>query len=191
VKDRLYDKYNARRRRTMILRAFLSLALAAALATSALAQVRKAELAGVRNYSKVDATVGCAGATDPAAMKALKGEGYVSVINLRTATEQGADIEAGRAAAQAAGLKYFHLPFNTAMPDAAVVTRFLATVADKANQPVFIHCGSANRVGGMWMIKRVLQDKWPIDQARTEAEAIGLREPAMIAFVTEYINTHR
>ena len=175
----------------MILRAALSVVLASALAVPALAQVRKAELAGVRNYSKVDATVGCAGATDPSAMKALKGEGYVSVVNLRMPTEQGADIEAGRAAAESAGLKYFHFPFNTATPDASVVTKFLATVADKSNQPVFIHCGSANRVGGMWMIKRVLQDKWPIDQARTEAEAIGLREPAMIAFVTDYINTHK
>ena len=51
----------------MILRAVLSLALAAAVAlpaltVPALAQVRKAELPGVRNYSKVDATIGCAGA---------------------------------------------------------------------------------------------------------------------------------
>ena len=175
----------------MFLRTFLSLTIAAAAASPLLAQVTKAELAGVRNYSRVDATVGCGGATDPAAMKALKQEGYVSVINLRTATEPGADIDAGRAAAQAAGLKYFHLPFNTAMPDAAVVTSFLAAVADTKNQPVFVHCGSANRVGGMWMIKRVLQDKWTVERARVEAEAIGLREPAMIAFVTEYINAHK
>lgn len=175
----------------MILRAVLSLALATAISSPALAQVRKAELAGVRNYSKVDATVGCAGATDASAMKALKGEGYVSVINLRLPTEQGADVEAGRAAAQSAGLKYFHLPFNSAMPDPAIVDRFLATVADTKNQPVFIHCGSANRVGGMWMIKRVLQDKWTMEKAREEAEAIGLREPATIAFVTEYINAHK
>ena len=175
----------------MILRTFLSLTIAAAAASPLLAQVTKAEFAGVRNYSRVDATVGCGGATDPAAMKALKQEGYVSVINLRTATEPGADIDAGRAAAQAAGLKYFHLPFNAAMPDAAVVTSFLAAVADTKNQPVFVHCGSANRVGGMWMIKRVLQDKWTVERARVEAEAIGLREPAMIAFVTEYINARK
>jgi hypothetical protein len=80
----------------MILRAVLSLALATAVASSAVAQVRKAELAGVRNYSKVDATVGCAGATDASAMTALKAEGYVSVVNLRMPTEQGADVEAGR-----------------------------------------------------------------------------------------------
>jgi uncharacterized protein (TIGR01244 family) len=174
----------------MTLRAFFLFTLAAFIAIPAEAQVRKAELAGVRNYSKVDATVGCAGATDASAMKALKAEGYVSVINLRTATEQGADIEGGRAAAQTAGLKYFHLPFNSAMPDPKIVDSFLATVADTRNQPVFIHCGSANRVGGMWMIKRVLQDKWTMDKAREEAEAIGLREPATIAFVTDYIKTH-
>ena len=175
----------------MILRAVLAFVLTAVISSPAFAQVRKAELAGVRNYSKVDATVGCAGATDASAMTALKAEGYVSVVNLRMPTEQGADVEAGRAAAQSAGLKYFHFPFNTATPDAAVVSSFLSTVADARNQPVFVHCGSANRVGGMWMIKRVLQDHWPIEQARTEAEAIGLREPAMIAFVTEYINTHK
>jgi protein tyrosine phosphatase (PTP) superfamily phosphohydrolase (DUF442 family) len=77
------------------------------------------------------------------------------------------------------------------MPDPKIVDGFLATVADAKNQPVFIHCGSANRVGGMWMIKRVLQDKWAMDKARTEAEAIGLRDPATIAFVTEYIKTHQ
>ena len=52
------------------------------------------------------------------------------------------------------------------MPDPKVVDNFLAAVADKGNQPVFIHCGSANRVGGMWMIKRALQDKWPLERAR-------------------------
>jgi uncharacterized protein (TIGR01244 family) len=160
------------------------------LAAPAAAQVTKSEMAGVRNYSRVDATVGCGGAVDPAAMAGLKKEGYVSVINLRQASEPGADIDAGRAAAQAAGLKYIHLPFNVAAPDAKVVDSFLAAVADKSNQPVFIHCGSANRVGGVWMIKRVLQDHWTVDRARTEAEAIGLSNPQMAAFANEYIKAH-
>jgi uncharacterized protein (TIGR01244 family) len=124
-------------------------------------------------------------------MTALKKEGYVSVINLRQATEPGADIEASRAAAQAVGLKYLHMPFNVAAPDTKVVDGFLAAVADTSNQPVFIHCGSANRVGGMWMIKRVLQDGWALDRARTEAEAIGLSSAPLTAFATEYITTHQ
>ena len=167
-----------------------AVAIVAVFGASVAAQVQKQEVAGVRNYSRVDATVGCGGAVDPAAMAALKSEGYVSVINLRQAAEPGADIEAGRAAAQTAGLKYIHLPFNVASPDTTVVDNFLAAVADTSNQPVFIHCGSANRVGGMWMIKRVLQDGWAIDRARTEAEAIGLSSAPLIAFATEYIKAH-
>ena len=166
-------------------------ALAALLALPVAAQVQKKEVAGVRNYSRVDATVGCGGAVDPAAMAGLKKEGFVSIVNLREATEPGADVDAGRAAALAAGLKYFHLPFNVAKPDTKVVDSFLAAVSDKSNQPVFIHCGSANRVGGMWMIKRALQDKWPIEKARAEGEAIGLNNPALVAFATDYINKHR
>ena len=158
----------------MMNRFLLVPALAAVLTISLVAQVQKKDVPGVRNYSRVDATVGCGGAVDPAAMVGLKKEGYVSVINLRLPTEEGANVEAGRAAAQAAGLKYIHLPFNAAMPDSKVVDSFLAAVGDKSNQPVFIHCGSANRVGGMWMIKRALKDGWPIERAREEAEAIGL-----------------
>ncbi len=174
----------------MNMRLLLALALAVC-AVPLLAQVQKKEVAGIRNYSRVDATVGCGGAVDPAAMAALKTEGFVSVVNLRLANEPGADVDAGRAAAQAAGLKYIHLPFNAAMPDAKVVDSFLAAVSDRSNQPVFIHCGSANRVGGMWMIKRALQDKWPLEKARAEAEAIGLNNPALTTFATEYINSHR
>lgn len=174
----------------MFERCALGIALSAFFVLPLFAQVQKKEVSGIRNYSRVDATVGCGGAVDPAAMSGLKKEGFVSVINLRQASEPGADVEAGRAAASAAGLKYIHLPFNVAAPDPKVVDSFLSAVADKSNQPVFIHCGSANRVGGMWMIKRALQDKWPVDKARAEGEAIGLNNPQLIAFATDYIGKH-
>lgn len=175
----------------MFQRFALTTSLLTLLALPLLAQVQKKEVQGIRNYSRVDATVGCGGAVDPAAMVGLKKEGFVSVINLRQASEPGADVDAGRAAAQAAGLKYIHLPFNVAAPDTKIVDSFLAAVADKSNQPVFIHCGSANRVGGMWMIKRVLQDRWALDKARVEAEAIGLNNPQLTAFATDYIAKHQ
>jgi uncharacterized protein (TIGR01244 family) len=175
----------------MFTRITLTAFVALLLTIPGIAQVTKQEIAGIRNYSRVDATVGCGGAVDPAAMTTLRKEGYVSVINLRLASEEGADVEAGRAAAKTAGLKYIHLPFNVASPDPKVIDSFLAAVADRSNQPVFIHCGSANRVGGVWMIKRVLQDKWPIDRAVTEAKAIGLNNPAMQAFAMDYIKSHQ
>ena len=175
----------------MKIRIAMAASLAALLTVPALAQVQKKEFAGVRNYSRVDATVGCGGAVDPTALAALRKEGFVSVINLRLATEEGANVDAERAAAAAAGLKYIHLPFNAAAPDSKVVDSFLAAVADRSNQPVFIHCGSASRVGGMWTIKRALQDKWPTEKALVEGKAIGLNNPGLEAFVTEYIKSHQ
>ena len=66
----------------------------------------------------------------------LKRRGFVSIINFRTAEERGATVEAGKAAAAEAGLKYFHLPFGTAT--AEVTEQFLDRVSDPSNQPVFI-----------------------------------------------------
>jgi len=175
----------------MPVRLVFAACLVTALATPAIAQVQKKEIAGIRNYSRVDATVGCGGATSPAAMAALKSEGYVSVINLRLANEEGADVEGERAAAQTAGIKYIHLPFNGAAPDPNIVEQFLSAVANKQNQPVYIHCGSANRVGAVWAIKRVLQDKWALDRAMAEGEAIGLTSSQLKKFATEYIAAHR
>jgi len=175
----------------MTTRALIAAVLIAVSFGTADAQVRKSEMPGVTNFSRVDATVGCGGATQPAAMAALGKDGFKSVINLRQATEPGAEVEAGRAAAEAAGMKYIHLPFNAASPDPKLVDNFLAAVADKGNQPVYIHCGSANRVGAVWMIKRALQDGWDVGKAQQEAEAIGLTNPSLKTFATEYIAAHK
>ena len=140
---------------------------------------------GVVNYTRIDATVACAGATPPEAMAELKARGFASIINFRTAGERGATVDAGQAAAEAAGLRYHHLPFREA--SAEVAETFLATVGDPSNQPAFIHCGSANRVGAMWLIKRVKQDGWTVDDALAEAETIGLRSEALREFALAYV----
>ena len=140
---------------------------------------------GVVNYTRIDATVACAGATPAEAMPALKRLGFASVINFRTAGEEGANIEASRMAATQAGLQYIHIPFSA--PNAEVTEEFLEAIADTANQPVYIHCASANRVGAMWFIKRVKQDGWDTDRAMAEAEAIGLRSERLKAFAVGYV----
>src|SRR5437762_9768093 len=76
------------------------------MATAAIAQVVRQEVPGIRNFAKVESTVACAGAITPAAIQEVKKMGYASVINLRLATEHGADIDANIAAAKVAGIPY-------------------------------------------------------------------------------------
>ena len=151
---------------------------------------QKMERTGIVNYTKVDAVVACGGATETSALEALKNDGFKAVINLRQASEAGANVEENAARAKALGLNYIHLPLNGQAPDPKIVDAFLAAVADKSNQPVFIHCGSASRVGAVWMVKRVLQDGWPLDKATEEAKMIGLRSAPLEEFAKQYIATH-
>ena len=148
---------------------------------------QKETIDGIRNFTKVDDAVGCGGATEPRALAEIAKRGYRSVVNLREATEAGAAIEESKTAAEAAGLKFIHLPFNSSKPDAAVVDSFIKAVSDKANQPVYIHCASANRAAALLVAKRMLVDKWTEEKAMAEAKAIGLTNEAVRQFVMEYV----
>jgi uncharacterized protein (TIGR01244 family) len=145
---------------------------------------------GTSNYTRLDATVACAGATTVEAIPAIKAEGFKAIINLRQASEDGANVEVAKQTATAAGLKYFHIPFSGADPKTEAVDQFLETVKDPANSPVLIHCASAGRAGMMLLIKRVVVDGWTLDKATAEAEGAGLRNPRLKAFALEYLKTH-
>ena len=93
--------------------------------------------------------------------------------------------------AQELGLVYVHIPFSAGSPDPKVIDQFLAAIAVKANQPVFVHCASAQRVGTVWLAKRVLQDNYSIEKASEEAHAIGLSNPGLEKFALQYIADHK
>jgi uncharacterized protein (TIGR01244 family) len=146
---------------------------------------------GITNFTRVDAVVACGGATEMSALEGLKKDGFTSVINLRQATERGANIEENRAQAEKLGLKYIHIPFNGASPENKTFDDFLAAVSDKSNQPVYVHCASANRVGAVWLAKRVLQDGWTVEKATEEARHIGLSAAPLEQFALKYIAEHK
>lgn len=165
-------------------------ALIVSLGIAASAQ-EKQQRAGISNFTKVDAVVACGGATETAALEGLKKDGFKAVINLRQASERGANIDENRAAAEALGLKYIHIPFNGGAPEDKTFDDFLGAIADKSHQPVFVHCASANRVGAVWLAKRVLQDGWPVEKATQEAKLIGLSNPGLEQFALKYIDAHK
>ncbi len=167
--------------------------LVAALAVIAYTQGTPAEgqRAGIVNFTQVDPTIACAGATETAALDGLKADGFKSIINLRLASERGANVDENRARAQALGLNYIHIPVDSSNLDPASIDRFLEAVKQPSNQPVFLHCGSASRVGPMMIVKRVLHDGWDVDAAVEEARRIGMRGEALEKFARDYIAAHK
>jgi uncharacterized protein (TIGR01244 family) len=169
----------------------LSVLGSALLVVSAYAQVTKPTVAGVTNFAKLESTIACAGATTPAGVGEVKKLGYNTIVNLRQASEAGADVDKEAAAAKDVGIKYVHLPLNGSQPDPAVVDQFLVVMGDPANQPVFVHCASGNRAAALWMIKRLVVDGWDQDKASTEATALGLTSPALKTFAFDYAASHK
>ncbi|HEY7287763.1 MAG TPA: sulfur transferase domain-containing protein [Vicinamibacterales bacterium] len=171
---------------------FVVTLLAVLTAALAAAQgVTKPSVPGVTNFSKLETTIACAGATTPEAVPALKEMGYKSIINLRLATEAGANVEGEAAAAKAAGINYVHIPFNTTQPDPAVADAFVTAVTRPENNPAFVHCASANRAAAMWMIKRMVVDKWDAEKAGAEAAQLGLTNAALKTFAIDYAAKHQ
>ncbi|HYN85219.1 MAG TPA: protein tyrosine phosphatase family protein [Pyrinomonadaceae bacterium] len=170
----------------------LAVALAAA-AAPGVAQEQKQEpqdAPPIRNFLRVNKDFCTGGQPRPEHLKTLRDEGVRAVINLRPRGEHRADEE--EAAAKDAGLKYFNIPVVFRDPKDEQVAEFLKLTDDPANRPAFVHCAGAVRVGAFWMIRRVLRDGWTVDDARAEAEKIGLREsPHLVEFALSYIERHR
>ena len=155
----------------------------------------------IRNFLRLNEQVCTGGQPTLEELEKLKREGVRGILNLRRPTEKQTLVPGGEpipydAAAEAAeaqrlGLQYFNIPVDGEAPTDAQVEDFLKITADEANRPLFIHCASANRVGGFWMIRRVLVDGWSVDEAEKEARRIGLRNPKTEAFARDYIARHK
>ena len=172
-------------------REFALVLASAAVAAVQAQQVTKEDVPGITNFARVQTTVACAGAVEASAVPDIKKLGFASIINLRQASEQGANVEDEGAAAKAVGLNYFSIPFNAAAPDPSLVPTFLAAVTKPANQPAFIHCAGGGRAASMWLIKRMQVDGWDEQKAVEEATALGLTNPRLKQFALDWVQTHK
>ena len=146
---------------------------------------------GITNFHRIETTVACAGAIKAQVVPEIKKMGFVSIINLRQASEAGADLDAEAAAAKAADIRYYSVPFNGAAPDPAAADKFLDAITAKGSDPAFIHCAAGGRAATMWFIKRLVVDHWDVERAAKEATALGMANPALKQFAIDYAQTHK
>lgn len=108
----------------------------------------KADLGEVVELGKVEPVAGLttAGQPDEAAFRVFAENGYVTVIDLRTAEEdRGLDEPA---VVKALGMKYVAMPIGKGDINFDKA-RELAELLDRSEGPVLLHCASSNRVGAL------------------------------------------
>jgi uncharacterized protein (TIGR01244 family) len=154
-------------------------------------EVTKDNVDGITNFHRIETTVACTGAIEATAVPDIKKMGFASIINLREASEAGADLDAEAAAAKSANIRYYSVPFNGGSPDPAAADKFLEAITAKGTEPAFIHCAGGGRAATMWFIKRMVVDHWDVDRAAKEATALGMTNPMLKQFAIDYAQKHK
>ena len=118
-------------------------------------------------------------------IKAISDSEITRVVTLRTEGETEFDEES---AVVAAGMEFVRLPYKT--PESLtdnVFDKARELLKDQSKKTLF-HCGSANRVAGVWLPYRVLDEGVPLKQALAEAAEIGLKKPFVKDKALAYIH---
>ena len=165
--------------------------VAGAVLLASVAVAQQQDFSSIKNFLAINEQFCTGGQPATGDLVKLKAEGIKAIINLRRAAEY----PPGRAEEEAAkakelGLRYINIPVSVAEPKDEQADEFLKVTSDPQNRPAFIHCGSANRVGAFWMIRRVLVDGWKLEDAEAEARKIGMHSPSLIEFAHGYIQRH-
>lgn len=145
--------------------------------------------ADIEKFNSVSDKVATGGQPTVAQFIDLSREGYKTVICLREPSEF--DSAAEEAAAKSKGMTYINIPVNRENPKPEQADAFLAALSSPKVFPVFIHCGTGNRVAAFWMIRRVIVDKWDLEDAQREAKLVGLKSETMKTFAIDYIRSHQ
>jgi uncharacterized protein (TIGR01244 family) len=137
-----------------------------------------AEKRGALDRYDIDERLTLAGQPQPEDWAPLAAEGFEVVINMRSDSERAV---AQHRAAQAAGLRYIHLPLPAYELEAEHLATFHALMHAQAGR-VFLHCRSATRVALMWLLERTVYDGWSQERAEVALRAAGYDEDAMEMF---------
>ena len=114
----------------------------------------------------------------------LKEHGVTRVITLRTDGEIEWD---EKGAIKNAGMEFLKVPFRS--PEALTDDVFdsVRRLLNDKSKTTLLHCGSANRVGGVWLPHRVLDEGVELETALEEAKQIGLHTEFIEEKALDYI----
>ncbi len=150
-------------------------------------RLESVELGSTKNVHRLD-DLFLAGQFTQDDLETIKANGITRVITLRTDGEIDWDEEK---LIKEAGIDFIKLPFRS--PDSLNDEVFdkIRDLLKEQSGPTLFHCGSANRVAGIWLPFRVLDQGVELQQAVTEAEEIGLRTPFLKEKALDYIDRRK
>ncbi len=149
----------------------------------------KLSVEGVPNAGKLNDRLFRGAQPKSRAFAALQKLGITTIVDLRS--ENLPKIQWERGEAQAAGLRFVHIPVNGwSPPTPEQVAEFLSIFSQDPQQKVFVHCHFGDdRTGVLVATYRIAIDHWSAEQAIKEMSRFGFNwiwHPSMITFVQSF-----
>jgi protein tyrosine phosphatase (PTP) superfamily phosphohydrolase (DUF442 family) len=145
-------------------------------------------LQGVPNACQLLPTVVTGGQPSAANLAAFKAAGGGIVLDLRDPMEPRPIDEA--AEIRSLGLEYAVVPVEPGTMTDDTLDRILGILRGAGDRPVFVHCGSGNRVGGA-LLPFLLLDHGVEEEAAVDlAMRVGLRSADLMEWGLDYARRH-
>jgi uncharacterized protein (TIGR01244 family) len=112
------------------------------------------------------------GQPSPEQLEAASKAGFETVINIRVPGEPGTDTE--QELVESLGMTYVSLPVRGTAGMTEENARALAKALDEAEHPVLLHCGSGNRIGGLFALMAYHLDDKTVEEALAFGKEAGL-----------------
>lgn len=113
--------------------------------------------------------------------------GFRSVLTLRAPADK-IDVARERFMVERHNMRHFNIAISSQLPRRDQVDQFLSLVRDKANHPMLLNCGFAERVAPLMLIFRMVEHGWPEDRAIEEAAQSGIKAIVLKKFAGDYLN---
>ena len=138
---------------------------------------------------KLNDRITAGGQPDEQDLRNLKAEGFAGIINMRRDGEPGADPAGDGKTAQALGMKYFHIPVNSADPKREQVAAVKAALA-QIDGKVLVHCQGGGRACNMALLATAPASGYGSKGMFAQAEAAGfpITNPAFQQLITEMLD---
>ena len=149
-------------------------------------KLEKAKIGTIYNVHRFGKIL-LAGQPKPEDFALLKKMGIKTVIQMNYRERLPFNEEA---LAKSHGMNYVYLPWNGPKLLTDEVYDRTRKLLNDSEKPLLLHCASANRVGAIWLVWRVLDGGIPLEQAIAEAKEVGMRTPGYLVRAKEYLAKH-
>lgn len=126
----------------------------------------------MKTIRKINDELAIAGQITPEQLQQIAQEGFKSVLNLRSPTEDGFLI-GEQSQCESLGLYYVNIPIKLEAINDEIATRVFRAI-NELPKPILIHCSSAKRSAALVLMYIAMRQGATFKQAFSQAEQLGL-----------------